>query len=86
MIAEFRVCQIFSMTNGSTGVSIDVKPEEKIDVLEVDISDESKKQLWDFCKGDWKNEKLATVEFDGYYSDGYTPINPVVKHVYYNEN
>ena len=83
MTKEFKVVQIFKMTNGSTGISVDVKPEEKIDILKVDMSEESKKALWDFCKGDWKTEKIATVEFDGYYDDGYTPKNPIVKHIKY---
>ena len=83
MIKEFRVCQVFKLRNGSTGVSIDVKPEEKIDVCEVDMSEESKKALWDFCKGDWKTEKVAEVEFKEYCEDGYTPLDPIIKHVKY---
>lgn len=83
MIKEFRVCQVFKLRNGGTGVSIDVKPEEKIDICKVDMSKESNKYLWDFCKGDWETEKVAEVEFEKYCEDGYTPLNPIIKHVKY---
>jgi|GEM_PF-2635533 len=83
MIKEFKLVQIFKTKNGSTGVSIDVKPEEKIDILKLDMSEESKNALWNFCRDDWKTEKIAIVEFENYYNDGYTPKNPVVKHIKY---
>lgn len=83
MEKEFKVVQIFKMKNNSVGVSIEVKPEEKIDVLNVQMSEESKKQLWDFVKNDWHNEKIAIVEFCCYYNDGYTPIDPIIKHIKY---
>lgn len=33
--------------------------------------------LWNYCKGNWKDKKIAEIEHDGFYEDG-TPINPVV--------
>ena len=83
MVNKFIVTQLFRLTNGGTGASIETKPEEKIDVLKIDMEEKSKEGLWDFFHKDWENKKVATVEFEGYYSDGITPINPIIKHIEY---
>lgn len=34
-------------------------------------------ELWNYCKGNWTDRKIAEIEHDGYFEDG-TPKNPVV--------
>lgn len=36
--------------------------------------------LWDFCDGDWKNQKIAEIEHDGLDADG-LPINGVLVNI-----
>lgn len=43
----------------------------------VQLSQDRFNALWDYCKNNWDEKKLAQIECDGLYKDG-TPINPVV--------
>lgn len=86
MTKEFRIVQVYKLNNNGNGISIEIAPEEKVDVNNIEMSNESIDSLYRFMKDDWKTEKIAVVEFDGYYNDGYTPKNPVIKHIKYAEN
>lgn len=44
------------------------------------MSYEKFNELFDYCKGDWAENKLAIVEHDGFYEDR-TPRNPVVLNI-----
>ncbi len=41
------------------------------------ITQERFNALWDYCKGNWSDEKIAVIEHDGLYKDG-TPKNPII--------
>lgn len=41
------------------------------------MTEERFQKLWDYCKGNWKDKKIAEVEHKGFFSDG-TPIKPTV--------
>lgn len=83
MTKEFKVTQIFRLQNRGTGASIEIAPDEKQDVFKINMSEESKESLWEFCKDDWKTEKIATVNFFGFAKDGKTLIDPVITHIQY---
>ncbi len=83
MTKEFKLIQIFRLQNRGTGASVEIAPDEKQDVLKINMSDESKESLWAFCKDDWKTDKVATVDFFGFARDGKTLINPVITHIKY---
>lgn len=82
MTKEFKFKQLFRTGSRGTGCSVEVKPEENCD-CKLEMSDEAKEGLWKWVDDDWQQEKVALVEFEGYYADGYTPINPTVKHIKY---
>lgn len=82
MIKKFKLVQLHKLSNGDIVASIEHNTEEKVDCL-IDMHSLSKEGLWNFCEGDWDNPKIAVVEFEGYYPDGYTPINPTILHVDY---
>lgn len=47
----------------------------------IDMAKESIKGLWNYFVNRGNELFIAEVEFDGYFEDGYTPKNPIVKHV-----
>lgn len=81
---KFKLTQLFRTGNNSVGGSIEIRPEEKVD-CKIQMSEESKEGLWMFVDDDWDNEKIATVIFDGFYPDGFTPINPIITHIEYKK-
>lgn len=46
----------------------------------VGLSQDRFDALWNFCKGDWSNKKIAEIEHDGIDEDGF-PINGVLVNV-----
>lgn len=82
MVKKFKLTQLSKIgRKDDIGGSIEHIPEEKVD-CKIEMSQESKTGLWNYCdEHRWGEDKIATVRFDGYYSDGVTPINPVIIHV-----
>lgn len=46
----------------------------------VGMSQDRFNALWDFCKDDWSNKKIAEIEHDGIDKDG-LPINGVLVNI-----
>ncbi len=43
----------------------------------IDMPKERFNALWDYCKGNWKEPKIAEIEHDGFNDDG-TPHKPIM--------
>lgn len=50
---------------------------EMIFWAEVKMTRERFSALFDYCKGNWSEKKVAVIEHDGFYKDG-TPRNPTM--------
>ena len=44
----------------------------------IEMPNDRFKAMWDYCKGNWKDIKIAEIECD-YITEGGSPINAVMK-------
>ena len=44
------------------------------------LSEQKFKELWNYCKDNWGDKKVAEIEYDR-LSDNGTPINPIVVNI-----
>lgn len=74
MISEFRLVGL-SKPKSATLQLLDTDKETIW--AKVDMPKDRFDALFDYCKGNWKQNKIAKIKHDGLREDG-TPINPVV--------
>lgn len=69
----------FKLTGLSKSQSFSCEPlnTENIFWAKNGLGEEKFNELWDYCKGNWQDKKIAEIEHDGLNNDG-IPINPVV--------
>lgn len=69
----------FKLTGISRPFSMTCEPlnNENIFWPKVAIPKDRFDALWNYCKGEWKDKKIAEIEHEGLCEDG-TPINGIV--------
>lgn len=69
----------FKLTGLSKPQSFTCEPlnNENIFWAKNGLGEEKFNELWNYCKGNWTDKKIAEIEHEGLNNDG-TPINPIV--------
>jgi hypothetical protein len=69
----------FKLTGLSKQQSFTCEPlnNENIFWAKNGLGEQKFNELWNYCKGNWSDKKIAEIQHDGLNNDG-IPINPVV--------
>lgn len=78
-ISDFKLTGLSRSREGIDGMAATCEPLDKEEIFwtGIKMSDVQKESLWDFCKTDWANKKIAVIEHEGLHESG-LPINPVL--------
>ena len=78
MTTEFRIVGLQRLNNEEViCATLELFNNERTFKALVDAEIDRKEAMWNYCKGDWADKKIAEVRHDGFTNDSY-PINPVV--------
>lgn len=72
MISEFKLVGLCKPKKATLNTQ-----KEEIFWSDLKMDHETFNKLFDYCKDNWNDQKIAIIEHDGFYKDG-TPINPLV--------
>lgn len=78
MQTEFQLTGLSRVNEGNIIASCTIYHNEDSFKAQIVGDAKLKQDLWNYCEGDWKDKKIGMIEHDGFYSDGYTPKNPVL--------
>lgn len=69
-------CKLIGLSRPNSATLTTMESEE-IFWATTDMTPEKFNEMWNYCDGNWKINKIALVEHEGFSEDG-TPQNPVM--------